>query len=80
MKKVTYILACFLVCLHFYSASQDTIPKNPSFLFISKSQTFKQDSTFYKTPRYKQGVICDFEDQLNRKKVPLNFQLGNSKY
>jgi hypothetical protein len=80
MKKSAYISACFFGCLNFYSASQDTIPKNPAFLFIPASHSIKLDSTTYKIPRYKQGVICDFEDQLNRKKIPLNFQLGNSKY
>ena len=25
-------------------------------------------------------IFCDFEDQLNRKKVPIDFSLGNSKY
>lgn len=40
----------------------------------------KNDSTSFKTPKYKQGFFCNFEDQLNRKKVPLDFSLGNSKY
>ena len=39
-----------------------------------------QDSTQFKTPKYKQGFFCNFEDQLNRKKVPIDFSLGKSKY
>lgn len=40
----------------------------------------KTDSTSFKTPKYKQGFFCTFEDQLNKKKVPIDFNLGNSKY
>ena len=80
MKKAFFISLCCLLCLYKLGSAQDSIPKNTSQIFISKVNTGKQDSTFYKTPKYKQGVICNFEDQLNRKKVPLNFQLGNSKY
>lgn len=40
----------------------------------------KYDSTQFKTPKYKQGFFCNFEDQLNRKKVPVDFSLGKSKY
>ncbi len=41
--------------------------------------SMKKNASF-KMPQYKQGFFCNFEDQLNRKKVPLNFNLGNSKY
>lgn len=40
----------------------------------------KTDSTQFQIPKYRQGFFCNFEDQLNRKKVPIDFSLGNSKY
>ncbi|HND82056.1 MAG TPA: hypothetical protein PKY54_01860 [Chitinophagales bacterium] len=39
-----------------------------------------KDSVYYKMPIYKQGFFCTFEDMLNRRKVPVDFSLGNSKY
>jgi hypothetical protein len=42
--------------------------------------SIKKDTIAFKMPKYKQGKFCDFEDKIQRKKVPLNFNLGNSKY
>mgnify|MGYP000255199855 FL=1 len=49
-------------------------------MLLVKTVPTKQDSINFKTPKYKQGFFCNFEDQLNRKKVPIDFSLGNSKY
>lgn len=49
-------------------------------LLLLKETNNKSDSTQFKTPKYIQGFFCNFEDQLHRKKIPLNFSLGNSKY
>ncbi len=77
-----YLLIYFgFSCLS--SFAQDTLSvkklNTQSFLLV-KTDKIKQDSTSFKTPKHKQGIICDFEDKLNRKKVPIDFSLGNSKY
>ncbi len=53
---------------------------NTQSILLVNTSTQKQDSTQYKTPKYKQGFFCNFEDCLNRKKVPIDFSLGKSKY
>lgn len=50
-----------------------------SMLFVNTDKQ-QQDSTQFKVPKFKQGFFCNFEDQLNRKKVPIDFSLGKSKY
>ncbi|MFN8295271.1 MAG: hypothetical protein U0T69_03700 [Chitinophagales bacterium] len=77
-----YLLIYFgFTCLS--SFGQDTLSvkklNTQSFLLV-KTDKIKQDSTSFKTPKHKQGIFCDFEDKLNRKKVPIDFSLGNSKY
>ena len=58
------------------SVQKSKILSSQSILLV-KTQT---DSTQFKTPKYKQGFFCNFEDQMNRKKVPIDFSLGKSKY
>ncbi len=53
---------------------------NTQSILMVKTDKVKQDSTQFKTPQFKQGFFCNFEDQLNRKKVPIDFSLGKSKY
>ena len=53
---------------------------NTQSLLLLKTDGTKQDSTQFQLPKFKQGFFCNFEDQLNRKKVPIDFSLGNSKY
>ncbi len=53
------------------------LPKQPELLFRMAPA---KDSVTFKTPKYKQGFFCDFEDMLHRKRIPVNFSLGNSKY
>ncbi|HRH58214.1 MAG TPA: hypothetical protein PLS10_11205 [Chitinophagales bacterium] len=53
---------------------------NTQSILLIKTNNLKTDSTQFKTPKYKQGFFCNFEDQLNRKKVPIDFSLGKSKY
>lgn len=75
MRTLTGIML-FFSGLAILGAQENKAPK-PSVVFRDKTP---RDTVQYKAPAYRQGVICNFEDQLNRKKVPLNFQLGNSKY
>lgn len=53
---------------------------NTQSILLIKTNNLKTDSNQFKTPKYKQGFFCNFEDQLNRKKVPIDFSLGKSKY
>ncbi len=62
------------------SLSVKQLPLNAQRILLADTQKQKQDSATFKTPSYKQGFFCNFEDQLNRKKVPIDFSLGNSKY
>lgn len=84
--KATIVSTVFLIFSLLFLNAQDTISVmnknklNTQSILAIKSENIKQDSTQFKTPKYKQGFFCDFEDQLNRKKVPIDFSLGNSKY
>lgn len=49
-------------------------------VMLSDPVVLKSDTLQFKSPKYKQGFFCNFEDQLNRKKVPIDFSLGNNKY
>ncbi len=89
MRTLIAIVVCFCFCLNNGLAqnnpAQDSTSKNGAFqghLLIKVYQRPPVSCMTIHMPllRYKQGVICNFEDQLNRKKVPFNFQLGNSKY
>lgn len=79
-----YPLLALLFVIHSLNA-QDTIAVkklislNSSNFIYTKIPTTK-DSTTIPIPKHIQGFFCNFEDQLHRKKVPLNFSLGNSKY
>ena len=53
---------------------------NTQSMLLVKTAKPQTDSIKYTTPKHKQGFFCNFEDQLNRKKVPIDFSLGNSKY
>lgn len=80
------IIAIGFIFAAFFLEAQDSLAvkkhnvlNTQSILFV-KTDKLKSDSTQFKTPKYKQGFFCNFEDQLNRKKVPIDFSLGNSKY
>ncbi|MDB5228696.1 MAG: hypothetical protein JWN78_2889 [Bacteroidota bacterium] len=63
--------------------AQDSIPLSKNKILSSQSILLvktKADSTQFITPKFRQGFFCNFEDQLNRKKVPVDFSLGKSKY
>ncbi len=84
MKKLVLF---FLVSVGVISMNgQDTLVNkktnvlNTQTLLSVKTAPQPTDSTQFITPKYKQGFFCNFEDQLNRKKVPLDFSLGKSKY
>ena len=47
---------------------------------LKNNINYPKDSISFRVPKLKQGIICDFEDKLNRKKIPLNFSVGNFKY
>jgi hypothetical protein len=72
----------YVVLANFIFASdKDSIQKlNIKSISFVDYHSIKQDSIAFKMPKYKQGKFCDFEDKIQRKKVPLNFNLGNSKY
>ncbi len=78
-----FLFLISLKLLVFYTMAQDSLvvkKMNTQSILLLQTQKLKQDSTSFKTPKHKQGIICDFEDKLNRKKVPIDFSLGNSKY
>ena len=83
---MNYFFSISLIFCWIFSTAQDTFTVSKkvvisaqSILLVKTTQT-KQDSINFKTPKYKQGFFCNFEDQLNRKKVPIDFSLGKSKY
>jgi hypothetical protein len=39
-----------------------------------------KDTVLFKMPKYIQGKFCDFEDKIQKKKIPLDFSLGKTKY
>lgn len=85
MKKISFIIIFSLVVSVILKAQDSLVVKknkslNTQSILMVKTDNAKQDSSQFKTPKYKQGIFCDFEDQLNRKKVPIDFSLGNSKY
>lgn len=75
------VLAVWMCCCYALVGAQDSarmaLPKQPELLFRMAPA---KDSVTFKTPKYKQGFFCDFEDMLHRKRIPVNFSLGNSKY
>lgn len=85
MKKATVIFILVFVLLKTMfpqdslSLKKKEVLSSQSILMVKVEKT-KSDSTQFKTPKYKQGFFCNFEDNLNRKKVPIDFNLGNSKY
>lgn len=85
MLKTTAILLLLSFSL-VYLQAQDSIAiksnigMNTQSMLLLKTAKTKSDSINFVTPKHKQGFFCNFEDQLNRKKVPIDFSLGNSKY
>jgi hypothetical protein len=83
--QITFLFA-FLFIIPVSILAQDSLSVlkkdilNTQSLLNLKVNKIKSDSTQFETPKYKQGFFCNFEDQLNRKKVPIDFNLGNSKY
>lgn len=75
------ILTVWMIGFGAWLLAQDSarvaLPQKPELLFRT---TPPKDSVTFKTPKYKQGFFCDFEDMLHRKRIPVNFSLGNSKY
>lgn len=74
-----FILLNKLFCQDSSTVKKKEILSSQSILMVKVAKT-KSDSTQFKTPKYKQGFFCNFEDNLNKKKVPIDFSLGNSKY
>jgi hypothetical protein len=82
MNYIAGLIGCFAftgLVAQENSSVKPMILNTQSFLLLESGQA-KSDSVQFKTPQYKQGFFCNFEDQLNRKKVPIDFSLGNSKY
>lgn len=80
-----FLILSVLLLITRLVVAQDTITvKKPINLnssnFIYTKLPAKSDSSTIKIPKYQQGFFCNFEDQIQRKKVPLNFSLGNNKY
>jgi hypothetical protein len=72
-----------LFLLSAISWAQDSTAVNKSKVLSSQSILLvktKADSTQFKTPKFKQGFFCNFEDRLNKRKVPIDFSLGKNKY
>ena len=85
MKESMYILLSFF-CFIVLAQAQDSLQLkkketlNTQSILSINTNNLKSDSTQFKTPKYRQGFFCNFEDQLNRKRVPIDFSLGKSKY
>lgn len=84
MKYISSILI-LIFCLQLHAQDSISVKIKKEILsaqsiLLVKTNAAKQDSTNFKTPKYKQGFFCNFEDNLNRKKVPIDFSLGKSKY
>jgi hypothetical protein len=79
MKKM--FLCTMLAAAIKWGWTQDTmaVKKNLSAQQFLLAPSAK-DSAVFSAPKYRQGFFCNFEDRLNRKKVPLDFSLGKSKY
>ncbi|MBK6274372.1 MAG: hypothetical protein IPF58_06550 [Saprospirales bacterium] len=83
---MNYFFSISLIFCWIFSTAQDTfavrkkVVISAQSILLVKTTPTKQDSINFKTPKYKQGFFCNFEDQLNRKKVPIDFSLGKSKY
>lgn len=83
---MNYFFSISLIFCWIFSTAQDTFTARKKVvisaqsILLVKTTPTKQDSINFKTPKYKQGFFCNFEDQLNRKKVPIDFSLGKSKY
>lgn len=82
-----YCIVILLIVMFFCGMSQNNLKDNKIYMIkynlISKDSLVANktnDSLNFKIPTYKQGFFCDFEDNIQKKKVPLNFQLGNQKY
>lgn len=85
MQKTIAVLLLFAISLISLQAQDSTTilankTINTQSLLLVKTAKPQSDSIKYTTPKHKQGFFCNFEDQLNRKKVPIDFSLGNSKY
>jgi len=85
MKKSITVLISFCVTIACIKAEDSLTVKKKEILstqsmLLVKVDKAKIDSSQFVSPKYKQGFFCNFEDQLNRKKVPIDFSLGNSKY
>ncbi len=72
------VIATLLQAQDSLSVKQKTL--NTQSILLAVTQKQKQDSATFKTPSFKQGFFCNFEDQLNRKKIPVDFSLGYNKY
>ena len=83
---MNYFFSISLIFCWIFFTAQDTftvrkkVVISAQSILLVKTTPTKQDSINFKTPKYKQGFFCNFEDQLNRKKVPIDFSLGKSKY
>ncbi len=83
-KAISFLIFSFIMLVYLQAQNSIAVKKvnslNTQSILLVKTENFKQDSTSFKTPKYRQGFFCNFEDQLNRKKVPIDFSLGKSKY
>ncbi len=74
----------FIILATKYCPAQDTLKLKPvSSLILLKEipkQTTHSTPGSMTLPKHIQGKFCDFEDQIQRKKIPLNFSLGEGKY
>ncbi len=82
MKKSNciFVLFCFIFLKILAQNSNTSLPLNVQTFMNAPKSIDTKDSVYYKMPIYKQGFFCTFEDMLNRRKVPVDFSLGNSKY
>lgn len=84
IRKITTSLLLSFLWITLFAQDSSTIKMNKVLntqsLLLLKTNKIKSDTIKFVTPKHVQGFFCNFEDQLNRKKVPIDFSLGNSKY
>lgn len=77
---VFFIVVNFVLANEKDSVQQNTLSENINSIRYNLPNMKTKDTILFKMPKYIQGKFCDFEDKIQKKKIPLDFSLGKSKY